>query len=123
MVGKGVTYDCGGLSLKKAGMERMFGDKGGACTCLGIFEAVVALGLKVNLVCTLALVENSINGNSYRVSDIIQTLKGITVEVLNTDAEGRNILADAMTYTQMNFKPELVIDIATLTGACPAALG
>lgn len=78
-------------------MERMHGDKGGACTVFGTFKGIVELGLKINVVCTLAIVENCIDGNSYRVSDIIETLKGINVEVCNTDAEGRNILADAMT--------------------------
>lgn len=99
VVGKGVVYDCGGLNIKMAMTEAMHGDKGGACACLSIFKAVVELKLKVNLVCSVALVENFISDNSYRPSDIIETKKGITVEVLNTDAEGRNILADALSYT------------------------
>lgn len=77
----------------------MHGDKGGACACLAIFKGVVELGLKINLVCTMGLVENSISANAYRPSDIIKTYKGITVEIGNTDAEGRNVLADALSYT------------------------
>lgn len=100
-------------------MERMFGDKGGACSVLGIFKGIVELGLKINVVCTLALVENSISATAYRPSDVWTTLKGLTVEIINTDAEGRNILADAMTFTQIKYKPYALIDMATLTGACP----
>lgn len=77
----------------------MHADKGGACSVLSAFRGIVELGLKVNVVCTLGLVENMISGNAYRNSDIITTLKGINVEVLNTDAEGRNVLADALAYT------------------------
>ncbi|KRX00022.1 hypothetical protein PPERSA_00172 [Pseudocohnilembus persalinus] len=123
LVGKGVVFDCGGLNLKRVGMDRMFGDKGGACTCLGIFKAIVDLNLKVNVVCTLPLVENSISGNSYRCGDIYKTLKGITVEIKNTDAEGRNILVEAITYTQQNYNVTSIMDIATLTGAAKQACG
>lgn len=77
----------------------MHADKGGACSVLAAFKGIVELGLKVNVVCTLGLVENMIGGNAYRVSDIIKTYKGLNVEVLNTDAEGRNVLADALAYT------------------------
>jgi len=77
----------------------MHADKGGACSVFAAFRGVVELGLKVNLVCTLGLAENMIAGNAYRNSDIIKTYKGITVEILNTDAEGRNVLADALSYT------------------------
>lgn len=99
VVGKGVVYDNGGLNIKMTLTDLMHCDKGGACSCLGTFKGVVELGLKINLVCTVALVENAIDGNAYRPSDIITTLKGINVEITNTDAEGRNILADALTYT------------------------
>ncbi|KRX04630.1 hypothetical protein PPERSA_04445 [Pseudocohnilembus persalinus] len=123
LVGKGVVYDCGGLSLKQSLTDCMHGDKGGACAVLSAFRGAVELGVKQNVVGTLALVENMISGDAYRNSDIITTLKGLNVEVLNTDAEGRNILADALAYTQMNYKPKRVIDLATLTGACLVAVG
>mmetsp|Transcript_11786 Transcript_11786/g.1052 ORF Transcript_11786/g.1052 Transcript_11786/m.1052 type:complete len:131 (+) Transcript_11786:768-1160(+) len=99
LAGKGVVYDNGGLNIKSSLTEYMHCDKGGACSCLAIFKGVVELGLPINLVCTVALVENAIAGNAYRPSDIIKTYKGITVEITNTDAEGRNILADALSYT------------------------
>lgn len=99
-IGKGVIYDCGGLSIKStSGMENMYDDKTGACTVLEAFHAIVKLNIPINLVCTVALVENSIGTDAYRVSDIIKSYKGLTVEILNTDAEGRLILADAMSYT------------------------
>lgn len=97
-MGKGIVYDSGGLNLKTSLMEKMHGDKGGASICLAIFKGVVELGLKINLICSTPLAENSPDGNAYRPGDIYQTFKGITVEVGNTDAEGRNILADAMSY-------------------------
>lgn len=99
IVGKGVCYDSGGLSIKTALTELMHADKGGACTSLGIMKGCIELGLKINLTATLGLVENMPDGNAYRVSDIIKSLKGYTVEILNTDAEGRLVLIDAMTYT------------------------
>lgn len=98
LVGKGVVFDTGGLSLKTALMEKMYTDKGGACTTFAIFKAVVALNLKINLVYTSGFVENSVSGNSYRNSDIITSYKGLTVEILNTDAEGRLVLADCLAY-------------------------
>jgi leucyl aminopeptidase len=123
LIGKGVCFDSGGLNIKTAMMDLMYFDKGGACTTLGAFRGAVESGLKINLVLGLALVENFLGDNAYRPSDIIKSLKGITVEIGNTDAEGRLILADTMTWAQRQFKPNTVIDVATLTGACMIALG
>ena len=123
-VGKGVTFDSGGISLKPgAGMEEMKFDMGGAAGVLGAFVAAVKMGLKLNLVCVVPSVENMPDGNSYRPSDVLTSLSGLTIEVLNTDAEGRLILCDALTYTAQTFHPHTLIDAATLTGACVIALG
>ena len=123
-VGKGVTFDSGGISLKPgAGMEEMKFDMGGAAAVLGAFVAAVKLGLKLNLVCVVPSVENMPDGDSYRPSDVLTSLSGLTIEVLNTDAEGRLILCDALTYTAQTFQPHTIIDAATLTGACVIALG
>ena len=123
-VGKGVTFDSGGISLKPgAGMEEMKFDMGGAAGVLGAFVAAVKMGLKLNLVCVVPSVENMPDGDSYRPSDVLTSLSGLTIEVLNTDAEGRLILCDALTYTAQTFQPHTLIDAATLTGACVIALG
>jgi leucyl aminopeptidase len=123
-VGKGVTFDSGGLSLKPgAGMEEMKFDMGGAAAVLGAFVAAVQMKLKLNLVCVVPSVENMPGGDSYRPSDVLTSLSGLTIEVLNTDAEGRLILCDALTYTAQTWKPQALIDAATLTGACVIALG
>ncbi|WP_158753008.1 leucyl aminopeptidase [Dyella sp. S184] len=123
-VGKGVTFDSGGISLKPgAGMEEMKFDMGGAAGVLGAFVAAVKMGLKLNLVCVVPSVENMPDGDSYRPSDVLTSLSGLTIEVLNTDAEGRLILCDALTYTAQTFHPHTLIDAATLTGACVIALG
>lgn len=123
-VGKGVTFDSGGISLKPgAGMEEMKFDMGGAAGVLGAFVAAVKLGLKLNLVCVVPTVENMPDGDSYRPSDVLTSLSGLTIEVLNTDAEGRLILCDALTWTARTFQPKAMIDAATLTGACVVALG
>ncbi len=123
-VGKGVTFDTGGISLKPgAGMEEMKFDMGGAAAVLGAFVAAVNMELKVNLVCVVPAVENMPDGDAYRPSDVITSLSGLTIEVLNTDAEGRLILCDALTYTAQTFQPHTIIDAATLTGACVIALG
>ncbi|HEU4665938.1 MAG TPA: leucyl aminopeptidase [Dokdonella sp.] len=123
LVGKGITFDSGGLSLKPgAGMEEMKFDMGGAAGVLGAFLAAVELKLPLNLVCIVPAVENMPDGNAYRPSDILTSMSGLTIEVLNTDAEGRLILCDALTYAQ-KFDPEVIIDAATLTGACVVALG
>lgn len=123
-VGKGVTFDSGGISLKPGpGMEEMKFDMGGAAGVLGAFVAAVKMGVKVNLVCVVPSVENMPGGDSYRPSDVLTSLSGLTIEVLNTDAEGRLILCDALTYTAQTWQPKAMIDAATLTGACVVALG
>jgi leucyl aminopeptidase len=123
LVGKGITFDSGGISLKPgAGMEEMKFDMCGAAGMLGTFVAAVELALPINLVCVVAAVENMPDGNAYRPSDVLTSMSGQTIEVLNTDAEGRLILCDALTYAQ-RFDPEVIIDAATLTGACVVALG
>ncbi len=123
-VGKGVTFDSGGISLKPgAGMEEMKFDMGGAAGVIGGFIAAVKMKLKLNLVCVVPSVENMPDGDSYRPSDVVTSLSGLTIEVLNTDAEGRLILCDALTYTAQTFQPHTIIDAATLTGACVIALG
>ncbi len=123
-VGKGVTFDSGGISLKPgAGMEEMKFDMGGAAGVLGAFIAVAKMGLALNLVCVVPSVENMPDGDSYRPGDVLTSLSGLTIEVLNTDAEGRLILCDALTWTAQTFQPKAMIDTATLTGACVIALG
>ncbi len=123
LVGKGITFDSGGISIKPGpGMEEMKFDMCGAAGVLGAFLAAVELKLPMNLVCVVPAVENMPDGNAYRPSDILTSMSGITIEVLNTDAEGRLILCDALTYVQ-KFDPEVIIDAATLTGACVVALG
>lgn len=123
-VGKGVTFDSGGISLKPGpGMEDMKFDMGGAAGVLGAFVAAVKMGLKLNLVCVVPSVENMPDGDSYRPSDVLTSLSGLTIEVLNTDAEGRLILCDALTWTARTFQPHTIVDAATLTGACVVALG
>ena len=100
IIGKGVVFDNGGNNIKPTGfMEDMYMDKGGASAVFGAFKGIVELGLQVNVTCSIPLAENAVSSTSYRPSDIITSLKGITVEIGNTDAEGRLILADAMTWT------------------------
>jgi leucyl aminopeptidase len=123
LVGKGITFDTGGISIKpSAGMEEMKFDMCGGAGVLGAFASAVELKLKLNLVCVVPAVENMPGGKAQRPSDVVTTMSGQTVEVLNTDAEGRLILCDALTYVQ-KFKPQVIIDTATLTGACVVALG
>jgi leucyl aminopeptidase len=123
LVGKGITFDSGGLNLKVAGgIEEMKFDMCGAATVFGSFVAAVKARLAVNLVVVIAAVENMPDGDSYRPSDVLTSMSGKTIEVLNTDAEGRLILCDALTYAQ-RFEPAAMIDVATLTGACVVALG
>lgn len=123
LVGKGVTFDSGGISLKPSvKMDEMKYDMLGAATILGIFRTVVELSLPINLVIAAACTENMPSGSATKPGDIVTTLSGKTVEILNTDAEGRLILADVLTYVE-RFNPKLVIDLATLTGACIIALG
>jgi leucyl aminopeptidase len=124
LVGKAVTFDTGGISIKPAEkMDEMKFDKCGGCTVLGIMRAVSELNLPVNLVGIIPTVENMPGGESYRPGDIIKLYGGKTAEILNTDAEGRLILFDALSYGIKTYKPKEVIDFATLTGACIVALG
>jgi len=123
-VGKGVTFDTGGISLKPAeGMEDMKWDMGGAGAVAGLMCALASRKAKVNAVGILGLVENMPDGNAQRPGDIVTSYSGQTIEVLNTDAEGRLVLADALWYCQEKFKPRFMIDLATLTGAIIVALG
>ncbi len=123
LVGKGITFDSGGISLKPGpNMDEMKYDMSGAGTVLGVFVAALELQLPINLVGLLACAENMPSGHATRPGDIVTTLSGQTVEILNTDAEGRLVLCDTLTYAE-RFDPVSVIDIATLTGACIVALG
>ncbi|MFX1684337.1 leucyl aminopeptidase [Paraburkholderia sp. A1RO-5L] len=123
LVGKGITFDTGGISLKPGeGMDEMKYDMCGAGSVLGTLRAVAEMGLKLNVIGIIPTCENMPAGNATKPGDIVTTMAGLTVEVLNTDAEGRLILCDALTYAE-RFKPAAVIDIATLTGACIIALG
>lgn len=123
-IGKGVCFDTGGISIKPAGgMEDMKGDMGGAAAVTGLMHALAARKAKVNVVGVIGLVENMPDGNAQRPGDIVTSMSGQTIEVLNTDAEGRLVLADALWYTQKRFQPRFMIDLATLTGAILVALG
>ena len=124
LVGKAVTFDTGGISLKPGDkMDEMKFDKCGGCTVLGIMKAVSELKLPINVVGIIPSVENMPGGESYRPGDIIELYNGKTAEILNTDAEGRLILADALAYGEKHYSPKAIIDFATLTGACIVALG
>lgn len=123
LVGKGITFDTGGISLKPgANMDEMKYDMCGAAAVLGVMQTIAELKLPIHVIGMLAAAENMPSGHASRPGDIIQTLSGKTVEILNTDAEGRLVLCDTLTYVE-RFKPRAVIDIATLTGACIVALG
>ena len=123
LVGKGITFDTGGISIKPAaGMDEMKFDMCGAASVLGTLRAVAEMKLKINLIGVVPACENMPSGRATRPGDIVTSMSGQTVEILNTDAEGRLILCDALTYVE-RFKPRTVIDIATLTGACVVALG
>jgi leucyl aminopeptidase len=123
LVGKGLTFDSGGISLKPGeGMDEMKYDMGGAAGVFGTMHALAELNLNINVIGVLAGCENMPGGNAYRPGDVLTTMSGQTVEVLNTDAEGRLVLCDALTYVEC-FEPDTVIDVATLTGACVVALG
>lgn len=124
LVGKGVTYDSGGLAIKPtSGMVTMFCDMGGAGSVIGAIKALSDAKVKCNVVGVVAACENMINGDSYKNGDIISSMSGKTIEILNTDAEGRLTLADAVYYATSKLNVTKIIDIATLTGACVAALG
>lgn len=123
LIGKGITFDTGGISLKKAdGMEEMISDMGGAAVVLGVMQALSRLKLPINVVAIIPAAENMPSGTAYKPGDIITTMSGRTIEVLNTDAEGRVVLADAITYARQLGATKL-IDVATLTGAVLVALG
>ncbi|TWU23148.1 Cytosol aminopeptidase [Novipirellula galeiformis] len=123
LVGKGVTFDSGGLSIKPSdGMVDMKCDMAGAATVLGVMQAIARLGLKRNVIGICGLAENMISGTSYKLGDVIKTRNGKTVEILNTDAEGRVVLADSLDVA-VQHQPSHIVDLATLTGACMVALG
>ena len=123
-VGKGVVFDTGGISIKPAGsMEDMKGDMGGAAAVTGLMCALATRKAPVNVVGVIGLVENMPSGSAVRPGDIVRAMSGTTIEVINTDAEGRLVLADALWYTQDRFKPKFMINLATLTGAIIVALG
>ena len=123
LVGKDVTFDSGGISIKPGpGMDEMKFDMCGAASVLGVMKAVASLGLAVNVVGVIPAVENMPDGKAIKPGDVVTSMSGQTIEILNTDAEGRLILCDALTYAA-RFEPDVVIDIATLTGACVIALG
>lgn len=123
-VGKGVTFDTGGISIKPAaGMESMKWDMGGAGAVAGAMLAIAKRKAKANIVAICGLVENMPDGNAQRPGDVVTSMSGQTIEVINTDAEGRLVLADAITYVQRNYKPKIIVDLATLTGAIVISLG
>jgi leucyl aminopeptidase len=123
-IGKGVTFDTGGISIKPAAsMEDMKWDMGGSAVVIGLMKTLALRKAKANVVGVVGLVENMPDGNAQRPGDVVTTMSGQTVEVINTDAEGRLVLADALWYTQDRFKPQFMIDLATLTGAIIIALG
>jgi leucyl aminopeptidase len=123
LVGKGITFDTGGISLKPGeGMDEMKYDMCGAASVLGTLRAVAEMGLKQNVIAVVPTCENMPSGIASKPGDVVTSMSGQTIEILNTDAEGRLILCDALTYVE-RFKPAVVIDVATLTGACIIALG
>ncbi|WP_336487122.1 leucyl aminopeptidase [Methylobacterium nigriterrae] len=124
LIGKGVVFDSGGVSIKSAGgMEDMKGDMGGAAAVVGTLHALASRKAKANVIGAIGIVENMPDGASYRPSDIVTSMSGQTIEVINTDAEGRLVLADVIWHVQSAYKPKLMIDLATLTGAIIVALG
>ncbi|WP_417318133.1 leucyl aminopeptidase [Emcibacter sp.] len=123
-IGKGVTFDTGGISLKPgAGMEDMKFDMGGSASVVGLMKALAGRKAKVNVIGVVGLVENMPSGTAQRPGDVVTSMSGQTIEVINTDAEGRLVLCDALWYTQDRFKPKFMIDLATLTGAILVSLG
>jgi leucyl aminopeptidase len=124
LVGKGVVFDTGGISIKPAaGMEEMTMDMGGAATVAGVMRTLALRKARANVVGLVGLVENMPDGRAQRPGDVVRSMKGDTIEVINTDAEGRLVLADVMWYAQERFKPTGMVDLATLTGAIIIALG
>lgn len=123
LIGKGITYDSGGLNVKPSGMHEMHMDMSGGAAMIGTMRAIAKLGLKKNVIAIIPAAENSISAESMRAGDIATSMSGQTVEILHTDAEGRLVLADAMTYAEQTYNPVVMIDAATLTGAALSALG
>lgn len=124
LIGKGITFDTGGISIKpSAAMDEMKFDMCGAASVLGVMQTLIAAELPVHVVGVLACAENMPSGRARKPGDIVTSMSGQTVEILNTDAEGRLVLCDALTYVQKQYHPSIMIDIATLTGACVVALG
>ena len=124
MIGKGVCFDSGGYSIKPAsGMEDMKCDMAGSAVAFGTLRLIAKMGLKINAVASVGLVENLISGAAYKPGDVLRSMSGQTIEMLNTDAEGRLVLADVLYYTQKNYQPKYMVDLATLTGAVTIALG
>lgn len=124
LLGKGLVFDNGGVNLKPTGyIEDMFLDKHGACNVLSVYESICKLNLKINIICAVGIAENAIGPDAYKPSEILISKKGLTVEIGNTDAEGRLVLADSLTYIQEKYNVKKIIDTATLTGACMVALG
>ncbi len=124
IIGKGITYDTGGLNIKPSGsMETMRMDMSGAAAVIGILKNTVSLGIKKNVIFVTTIAENAVDAESYKPGDVFKSYQGKTVEIGNTDAEGRLVLADAIAYIVKNYNPDYIIDIATLTGACVIALG
>ena len=124
LIGKGITYDTGGLNVKPSGaMHEMHMDMSGGAAMIGTMRAIATLGVKKNVVALIPAAENSISADSMRAGDIATSMSGQTVEILHTDAEGRLVLADAMTYAEKHYSPSVMIDAATLTGASLVALG
>ncbi len=123
-IGKGVCFDTGGISIKAAaGMEDMKGDMAGAATVVGLMHALASRKAKVNAIGAIGIVENMPDGNAQRPGDIVKSMSGQTIEIINTDAEGRLVLADVLHYVNTRYKPQFMIDLATLTGAIMVALG
>ncbi|MDB5505050.1 MAG: Leucyl aminopeptidase, partial [Tardiphaga sp.] len=123
-VGKGVTFDTGGISIKPSGsMEDMKGDMGGAACVVGLMHALAGRKAKLNVVGAIGVVENMPDGNAQRPGDIVTSMSGQTIEIINTDAEGRLVLADVLWYVKEKYKPKFMVDLATLTGAILVALG
>ena len=123
-VGKGVCFDTGGISLKPAKfMEDMTYDMAGSAVVVGLMKTLALRKAKINAIGVVGLVENMPGGNAQRPGDIVKSYSGKTIEILNTDAEGRLVLADALTFTEKKYKPKLIVDLATLTGAIIVSLG
>jgi len=123
LIGKGVTHDSGGLNIKTVNMDFMFGDKGGSCAVIGALVGILDLQPKKNVIFCCGFADNALDAKSYKPSDILTSYKGSTVEIGNTDAEGRLVMADCMSYVQRHYKVKKMFDLATLTGAIFLALG